>query len=347
MSNKKTLAAPTGIVGKLKELWSKNALASTLFALVVMVLLQAIVHGISAGSIFGMINRMGMAWLNILRNNVFAGIIALGMCFAIISGGIDLSVGSMLCALGASLMFLLDEKAGPLAAMGITGVPAYLLSIVLVIGLGYLLGMLNGTLISYGKLPPFIATLGTMKIFRSVTQEMTKTFNPEVPAAFKQIAIFKIGNQVVLPIIYWVIIVAVMYIVFTKTAFGRQTIAIGSNERAAKLSGINVAKVKRNIYALGGVMTAIAAIIYIARIGSMDFANAGNGYEMDAIAAVVVGGTSMAGGKGSLIGAFIGMLIMGVMNNVLTTIGLPTFLTDAVKGVIIIFAVLLQKKDSN
>lgn len=347
MSNKKTLAAPTGIVGKLKELWSKNALASTLFALVVMVLLQAIVHGISAGSFFGMINRMGMAWLNILRNNVFAGIIALGMCFAIISGGIDLSVGSMLCALGASLMFLLDEKAGPLAAMGITGVPAYLLSIVLVIGLGYLLGMLNGTLISYGKLPPFIATLGTMKIFRSVTQEMTKTFNPEVPAVFKQIAIFKIGNQVVLPILYWVIIVAIMYIVFTKTAFGRQTIAIGSNERAAKLSGINVAKVKRNIYALGGVMTAIAAIIYIARIGSMDFANAGNGYEMDAIAAVVVGGTSMAGGKGSLIGAFIGMLIMGVMNNVLTTIGLPTFLTDAVKGVIIIFAVLLQKKDSN
>ena len=347
MSNKKTLAAPTGIVGKLKDLWSKNALASTLFALVVMVLLQAIVHGISAGSFFGMINRMGMAWLNILRNNVFAGIIALGMCFAIISGGIDLSVGSMLCALGASLMFLLDEKAGPLAAMGITGVPAYLISIVLVIGLGYLLGMLNGTLISYGKLPPFIATLGTMKIFRSVTQEMTKTFNPEVPAAFKQIAIFKIGNQVVLPIIYWVIIVAVMYIIFTKTAFGRQTIAIGSNERAAKLSGINVAKVKRNIYALGGVMTAIAAIIYIARIGSMDFANAGNGYEMDAIAAVVVGGTSMAGGKGSLIGAFIGMLIMGVMNNVLTTIGLPTFLTDAVKGVIIIFAVLLQKKDSN
>lgn len=347
MSNKKTLNAPADVVGKLKDLWSRNALASTLFALVVMVLLQAVVHCISAGSFLGMINRMGMAWLNILRNNVFAGIIALGMCFAIISGGIDLSVGSMLCALGASLMFLLDEKAGPLAAMGITGVPAYIISIALVVLLGYLLGQLNGTLVAYGKLPPFIATLGTMKIFRSVTQELTKTFNPEVPAGFKQIASFKIGGQVVLPILYWVLIVAVMYIIFKKTAFGRQTIAIGSNERAAKLSGINVAKVKRNIYALGGIMTAIAAIIYIARIGSMDFANAGNGYEMDAIAAVVVGGTSMAGGKGSLVGAFIGMLIIGVMNNVLTTIGLPTFLSDAVKGVIIIFAVLLQKKDSN
>ncbi len=332
---------------KLRELWSKNSLYSTLFALVVMVLLQMIVHGTSAGSIGGMLTRMGMAWLNILRNNVYAGVIALGMCLIIISGGIDLSVGSMLCALGAMLMYLLDEKAGPLAAIGITGAPAYVISILLIIAAGYLLGTLNGSLIAYGKLPPFIATLGTMKIFRSVTQQMTKTFNPQVPAGFKQIASFKIGGQVVLPILYWVIIVAIMYIVFKKTAFGRQTIAIGSNERAAKLSGIHVPKVKRNIYALGGVMTAIGAIIYIARIGSMDFANAGNGYEMDAIAAVVVGGTSMAGGKGNVIGAFIGMLIMGVMNNVLNTVGVPTFLCDAVKGVIIIFAVLLQKKDNN
>ena len=346
MDNKKMSPLAGGKLGKIKDLWSRNSLYSTLFALVVMVLLQAVVHGTSAGSFFGMFERMGMAWLNILRNNVYAGLIALGMCFIIISGGIDLSVGSMLCALGAALMFLLDEKAGPLAAMGITGAPAYLISIALIIVMGYLLGMLNGSLISYGKLPPFIATLGTMKIFRSVTQEMTKTFNPEVPAGFKQIASFKIGGQVVLPIIYWVIIVAVMYIIFRKTAFGRQTISIGSNERAAKLSGINVAKVKRTIYALGGVMTAIGAIIYIARIGSMDFANAGNGYEMDAIAAVVVGGTSMAGGKGNLFGAFIGMLIMGVMNNILNTVGVPTFLCDAVKGVIIIFAVLLQKKDN-
>lgn len=348
MENKKTVnrSLPEGKLGRLREAWGQNALTSTIFALVVMILLQAVVHGVSSGSVLGMFNRMGMAWLNILRNNVYAGIIALGMCFIIISGGIDLSVGSMLCALGAALMFLLDEKAGPLAAMGITGAPAYLIAIVLVIGMGYLLGTLNGSLIAYGKLPPFIATLGTMKIFRSVTQQMTKTFNPEVPAGFKQIASFKIGGQVVLPILYWVIVVAVMYVIFKKTAFGRQTIAIGSNERAAKLSGINVAGVKRRIYALGGVMTAIGAIIYIARIGSMDFANAGNGYEMDAIAAVVVGGTSMAGGKGSLVGAFVGMLIIGVMNNILNTVGVPTFLCDAVKGVIIIFAVLLQKKDN-
>ncbi len=334
------------VTGSLKEKWSRNPMLSTVFALVVMVLIQCAVMWANAGSFGGMFGKMGMAWLNILRNNTYAGVIALGMCFIIISGGIDLSVGSMLCALGAVLMYLVDAVNGPLAAIGITGAPAYIISILIILVLGYVLGLLNGSLVAYGKLPPFIATLGTMKIFRSVTQQLTKQFNPEVPAGFKLIASAKIGGQVVLPIFYWIAIVIIMHIIFKKTAFGRQTIAIGSNERAAKLSGINVNRVKRNIYALGGVMVAVGAIIYIARIGSMDFANAGSGYEMDAIAAVIVGGTAMSGGKGSLIGAFLGMLIISVMNNILNTVGVPTFLCDAVKGAIIIFAVLLQKKES-
>ena len=303
-------------------------------------------QGINAGSFTGMFGKMWMAWLNILRNNAYAGVIALGMCFAIISGGIDLSVGSTLCAIGAALLYMLDEVNGPLAAMGITCPLAYIIAIVAALAMGALMGGLNGALVAYGKLPPFIATLGTMKIFRSVTQQLTQTFNPAVPAGFKAIASTRIGRQIILPIIYWVIMVIIMHIIFKKTAFGRQTIAVGSNEKAAKLSGINVAKVKMKIYALGGMMCAIGAIIYIARIGSMDFANAGSGYEMDAIAAVVVGGTSMAGGKGSLVGAFIGMLIIGVMNNILNTVGVPTFLCDAIKGAIIIFAVMMQKKDN-
>ena len=335
-----------GIVDWLKDKWAHNTMFSTLLALLVMVLIQSVVMTNLAGSFAGMFGKMGMAWLNILRNNTYAGIIGLGMCFIIISGGIDLSVGSMLCALGAMLMYLLDEGNGPLAAMGITGVPAYAISIVLIMLAGVIMGLMNGALISYGKLPPFIATLGTMKIFRSVTQQLTKTFNPKVPAGFKLIASTKIGGQVILPIIYWVIIVIAMHIIFKKTALGRQTIAIGSNEKAAKLSGINVGKVKCKIYALSGLMVAFASIIYLARIGSMDFANAGSGYEMDAIAAVIVGGTSMAGGRGSLIGAFVGMLIMGVMNNILNSVGVPTFLCDAIKGAIIIFAVMVQKKDN-
>mgnify|MGYP000086816337 FL=1 len=342
----KKLENNNGFGARVKALWSKNDMVSTLFALLVMIIIQAIVMGTNAGSFGGMFGKMGMAWLNILRNNTYAGVIALGMCFIIISGGIDLSVGSMLCALGAILMYLIEPTNGLLAGMGITGAPAYAIACAVIIAAGYVLGTLNGALVAYGKLPPFIATLGTMKIFRSVTQQLTKNFNPKVPDGFKLIASAKIGGQVILPIIYWLVIVVIMHIIFKKTAFGRQTIAIGSNERAAKLSGINVNRVKRHIYALGGVMCAVGAIIYVSRIGSMDYANAGSGYEMDAIAAVIVGGTSMSGGKGSLVGAFIGMLIMGVMNNILNSVGVPTFLCDAIKGAIIIFAVLLQKKET-
>lgn len=346
METKKMDKQRPGIVAQFKDNWGNNALFSTIFALVVMVLIQCVVMYFNAGSLSGMVEKMGRAWLNILRNNTYQGVIALGMCFIIISGGIDLSVGSMLCALGAILMYLVTPDTGLLAQIGLSGPAAYVLAILIVIAIGFLFGQVNGTLIAYGKLPPFIATLGTMKVFRSVTQQLTKHFNPIIPNDFKLIASAKIGGEVVLPIIYWVIIVAVMHVIFTRTAFGRQTIAIGSNERASKLSGINVNRVKRNIYALGGVMCAIAAVIYIARIGSMDFANAGSGYEMDAIAAVIVGGTAMSGGKGSLIGAFFGMLIIGVMNNILNTVGVPTFLADAVKGLIIIFAVLVQKKET-
>ena len=337
----------TDLIGWFKDKWSHNAMFSTVLALLVMVLIQSVVMTNLAGSFGGMWGKLGMAWLNILRNNTYAGIIALGMCFIIISGGIDLSVGSMLCALGAMLMYLLDEGNGPLAAIGLTGAPAYVVAIVLILLAGTVMGLLNGALISYGKLPPFIATLGTMKIFRSVTQQLTKTFNPTVPAGFKLIASTKIAGQVILPIIYWVVIVVIMHIIFKKTVLGRNTIAIGSNEKAAKLSGINVSKVKLKIYALTGIMVACASIIYLARIGSMDFANAGSGYEMDAIAAVIVGGTAMSGGRGSLIGAFVGMLIMGVMNNILNSVGVPTCLCDAIKGAIIIFAVMMQKKDNN
>ena len=345
MEQVKSVNEKQGFFSKVKSLYAKNQIISTLFALLVMILIQAVVMAINAGSFFGMFQKLGMAWLNVLRNNSYAGIIALGMCFAILSGGIDLSVGSMLCALGAILMYLIEPNFGLLASMGITGAPAYLIAVIITILTGCLLGAINGATIAYGKLPPFIATLGTMKIFRSVTQQLTATFNPQVPEGFKLIASAKIGGQVLLPIFYWVALVAILHIVFKKTAFGRQTIAIGSNEKAAKLSGINVNFKKVLIYVLVGFTTAVAAIIYIARIGSMDFANAGSGYEMDAIAAVIVGGTSMSGGKGSLVCAFLGMLIIGIMNNILNFIGIPTFLCEAVKGLIIIFAVLLQKKD--
>ena len=160
------------------------------------------------------------------------------------------------------------------------------------------------------------------------------------------IANLRIGGEIILPILYWFLLAAVLYVVSKHTAFGRQVFAVGSSERTSKLSGVNVRKVKRRVYVLMGALVAVAAVIQIARIGSMDYANAGSGYEMDAIAAVIIGGTSMSGGRGSIVGSVLGMLILAVMNNLLNLLGVPPFLREAFKGVIVIAAVLLQKKDS-
>ena len=336
--------------GGLVAAWKQNPLVSTGLVLILMIVVQTaiMIYNFGEGSVDELLLSLLTNWLNILRNNAPVGIIALGMTFVIISGGIDLSVGSTLVAVGAMVMMVVDGSAtGLLAGMGITGVPAYIIAIAVGLVFGALLGWLNGVLIAHGKLPPFIATLGTMQIFRSVTQHLTQHANPSVPKGFLQIANLKIGSFYIMPILYWLAIAAVLYVVSKRTTFGRHVFAVGSNIRTARLSGINVNKVKRRIYMLTGMLVAIAAIIQVSRIGSMDYASAGSGYEMDAIAAVIVGGTSMSGGKGSIVGTVLGMLIIGVMNNLLTLFGVPPFLREACKGVIVIVAVLLQKKEAD
>ena len=336
--------------GGLVAAWKQNPLVSTGLVLILMIVVQTaiMIYNFGEGSVGELMLSLLTNWLNILRNNAPVGIIALGMTFVIISGGIDLSVGSTLVAVGAMVMMVVDGSAtGLLAGMGITGVPAYIIAIAVGLVFGALLGWLNGVLIAHGKLPPFIATLGTMQIFRSVTQHLTQHANPSVPKGFLQIANLKIGSFYIMPILYWLAIAAVLYVVSKRTTVGRHVFAVGSNIRTARLSGINVNKVKRRIYMLTGMLVAIAAIIQVSRIGSMDYASAGSGYEMDAIAAVIVGGTSMSGGKGSIVGTVLGMLIIGVMNNLLTLFGVPPFLREACKGVIVIVAVLLQKKEAD
>ena len=336
--------------GGLVAAWKQNPLVSTGLVLILMIVVQTaiMIYNFGEGSVGELLLSLLTNWLNILRNNAPVGIIALGMTFVIISGGIDLSVGSTLVAVGAMVMMVVDGSAtGLLAGMGITGVPAYIIAIAVGLVFGALLGWLNGVLIAHGKLPPFIATLGTMQIFRSVTQHLTQHANPSVPKGFLQIANLKIGSFYIMPILYWLAIAAVLYVVSKRTTFGRHVFAVGPNIRTARLSGINVNKVKRRIYMLTGMLVAIAAIIQVSRIGSMDYASAGSGYEMDAIAAVIVGGTSMSGGKGSIVGTVLGMLIIGVMNNLLTLFGVPPFLREACKGVIVIVAVLLQKKEAD
>lgn len=331
-----------------KRNWSQNSLFSTSIALGVMVILQTFALGFEFDSFGAWLIAWSNNWLNILRNNAGVGIIALGMAFVIISGGIDLAVGSTMVAIGAALMLVIDSRPDALlAGLGLSGIPLYVIGIVVALGAGTLLGKTTGLLITKGKLPPFIATLGMMKILRSVTQHFMQTNTPKVPTEFLQIASFRIGGLLIMPIIYWIVVAVILYIISKKTTFGRHVYAVGSNERAAKLSGINVNKVKQKVYTLMGILVGFTAILQVSRIGSMDYANAGSGYEMDAIAAVLVGGISMSGGKGSVVGAVLGMLIIAVMNNLLNLMGVPPFLREAFKGLIVIGAVLLQKKEKN
>jgi ribose transport system permease protein len=328
--------------------WASRPLFSTGAVLVVMIALQTAALGFDFNSFGEWLSRWLINWSNILRNNAGIGIISLGMTFVIISGGIDLAVGSTLVAIGAVVMMLIDSgPKGLLLRAGITGMTAYAIAIAAGVVFGALLGEITGLLVTKGKLPPFIATLGTMKICRSVTQYFMQGYTPQVPKGFLKIASFPVFGQLLMPIIYWLIFALIFYVISTRTAFGRQVIAVGSNERAARLSGVNVPRVKRAVYALIGMMVAVSAILQVSRIGSMDYANAGSGNEMDAISAVIVGGTSMMGGRGFILGTVFGTLIIGVMNNLLNLMGVPAFLREAFKGVIVIGAVLLQKRESS
>lgn len=319
----------------------------TVLVLLILIALQTIVLGFDYPSFGAWFSSWFRNWINILRNNAGIGIISLGMTFVILTGGIDLAVGSTLVATGAVMMTLLDTgPKGIFNQLGIGGMPAYILTVLIVLVLGYLLGTIIGLLITKGRIAPFVATLGAMKIFRSVTQHFMQGYNPRVPREFLKISNLTVGNLMFMPIIYWAICAAVLYYISTRTVFGRQVIAVGSNERAAQLSGVNVARVKTRAYALMGILVAIASIIQVSRIGSMDFANAGSGYEMDAIAATIVGGTAMSGGRGTIVGTVLGMLIIAVMNNLLNLFGVPPFLREAFKGIIVIFAVLLQRKEA-
>ncbi len=352
------------LIRKMKKWWRTQPLLSVATALLLLVIVQTMVMTFdftlafapefsfdvklkAFDSVSAWWQKWTTNWRNILLNNSYVGMIALAMTFVIISGGIDLSVGSTLVAVGAAVMVIINTKeAGILTQLGITGVPAVVIGVALGLLLGFLLGQLNGIVIAKGKVPPFIVTLGTMMIFRSVTQYFMQTRKgAALPTAFKNISKFQLGGNMILPIIYWLVLAVILYIVAKHTVFGRHVYAVGSNERTARLSGINVDRVKRRVYVLTGVIVAFAAMVQVARIGSMDYASAGSGYEMDAIASVIIGGTAMSGGSGSIIGTLLGTLTLAVMNNLLTLMGVDPFLREAFKGAIVVAAVLLQRKE--
>ena len=274
--------------------------------------------------------------LNILRQTSINAVIATGMTFVILTGGIDLSVGSILGFSGAVAAMML--------ASGVDSIIA--IPVALIVGL--VVGALNGVLISKGKLQPFIVTLATMTMLRGATLVFTdgKPIGTGFEANSKLFAWF--GNGYVLgipvPIIVIIVTFLVALFVLTQTKIGRYVYALGGNEEATKLSGISTDKVKIFVYAISGMMAALAGIIITSRLSSAQ-PTAGSGYELDAIAAVVLGGTSLAGGTGTIVGTMIGALIIGVLNNALNLMDVSSYFQMLAKGCVILLAVLLDRKN--
>jgi ribose/xylose/arabinose/galactoside ABC-type transport system permease subunit len=267
--------------------------------------------------------------LNVMEQTSINAIVAVGMTFVIISGGIDLSVGSLVALSGVVLASAL--KSGwpiPLAlAAGL--------------GVGAATGLLNGVVIAFGRLPPFIMTLGMMSVARGAALLVTDGRPISgFDAGFRSIATGRVLG-VPAPIVLTLAIYAVAYFVLSRTRFGRYVYGIGGNEEATRLSGVNVRFHKTMVYVVSGVTSAIAAVLLTARLNTAQ-PIAGIMYELDAIAAVVIGGTSLSGGEGNLGGTLIGALTMGVLRNGLNLLGVSSFLQQLVIGLVIIVAVLVD-----
>jgi len=280
--------------------------------------------------------------LNILRQVSYSGIIALGMTFVIIAGGIDLSVGSMTALAGGAVILSLNRftaAAGPehavaaIAGASLVGLLA-----------GALAGAVNGLLVTAGRVAAFIATLGTMAIFRSLTLQLADA--GEFRSACALFPELGMGRLLGVPNPVWAFaILALLFsVVLHRTRYGRYACAVGSNARVATYSAIPVNLVRFFSYVICGLTVGVSAVFFSSRMNSISSTNAGVNYELDAIAAVIIGGTAMAGGRGTIWGTVVGAIILGIVNNMLNMVGVSPYLQGTVKGAVIIAAVLIQRK---
>lgn len=274
--------------------------------------------------------------MNILQQISVNGLIALGMTFVILTAGIDLSVGSILALSGMVL--------GMMILSGVNEV----LAILIVLVLGAVLGFTNGFFISKVKLEPFIVTLATMTMFRGITLIISDGIPAMGVTASAPILDFLSQGKlfgVPIPTIIFLVVFLVLMVLLQNTVFGKGVYAIGGNEEVARLSSVPTDKIKTSVYVISGIMSAFAGIILTSRLSSSQ-PTAGVGFELDAIAAVVIGGTSLAGGRGRIFGTLIGVLIIGVINNGLNIMGVSAFYQQFIKGLIILIAVVLDRKSN-
>ncbi|MGI6236930.1 MAG: ABC transporter permease [Candidatus Excrementavichristensenella sp.] len=307
---------------QLRDLSSLLKRFGLLFVLILMFLVMTIVS-----DVFLTTNNI----INVLRQISINGVLAVGLTFVILTGGIDLSVGSLVAVTSVIAGNLLEKE---------MNVPLVLF---LSIGAAVLFGVFNGVLISYFMLPPFIATLATQTIGRG----FSLVYSDGRPYTIKNEMYKAIGKGVFIgiPIPVWIMffVIVIALITLRRTTFGRHVYAFGGNRNAAKLSGVKIRQTEMATYIISALCAGLAGTILSARISSGQ-PTAGEGYELDAIAAVAIGGTSMAGGTGHLGGTILGFIIIGVLSNSLTILNVSSFYQDIVKGFIIIFAVLMDMR---
>lgn len=315
----------TGIKRLLKRIWEKY---NILLGLLVLFVFSSIVSDtfLTARNL-----------LNVMRQVSINGIIAVGMTFVILTAGIDLSVGAILAMVGCLC-------AGLLKFGGLGFIPVLFIGL----GAGLLIGGSNGLIITKGRIQPFIVTLATMTSIRGLAFLYTKgrpiVLGEKTPSALLFLGEGYVG-PIPVPVILFLAVLFLSSFILRRTILGRYVYAIGGNEEAARLSGINVDFYKIAVYSLSGLFVAVASIIAIGRLG-VGNADLGLGYELNAIAAVVIGGTSLMGGMGTVEGTFIGAVILGILSNILNLLGVGSFLQQILKGVIIIIAVLLSRRRS-
>lgn len=283
--------------------------------------------------IFTSLNTTYFTWnnfLSIMQQATINGVLAVGMTFAIISGGIDLSIG---CTFAIVIVTV-----GKMTASGINPFLAIIIGVVL----GFAMGAINGILITKMQLQPFIATLGTMSVYRGIAYVITGGWPVlNIPDSYRSLLNTKVLNGISVYMFLFVIIAVIASVLLSKTKFGNYLYAVGGNEEAAKLSGVNVVKTKIVAYAVTGACAAFAGMIMLASLGTGE-PTAGTGYELDAIAAAAIGGTRMAGGKGTILGTVLGALLLAALKVGMIVLNVDTFWQYIVTGIIIIIAAYFE-----
>ena len=274
--------------------------------------------------------------INITRQVSYTGIVALGMTFVIIAGGIDLSIGSLLALAGVSGIMLMGKIADPAAAV--------LAAFAVTLGIGILGGAVNGAIITLGKVPSFIATLGTLSIYRSLSLYMADAGT--VSSGNDMFRSLGSAAFLGLPLPAWIFfgLAVVFGVVLRQTSLGRHICATGANPKAAEYAAIRTSVIRFITYAIAGFTAGVSAFLFSTRLNSISSTDAGLSYELDAIAAAIIGGTAMNGGRGSIAGTVAGVFILGIISNALDMWGAPVNLQGLVKGSIIIVAVLIQRQ---